>query len=111
MLFTFEARLSDSPLVERVWRAHSEHEGDFTSIASTMLEMVVTKHQGKLTLTVRGPETRPTTVECPAEGEWLGIRFKLGTHMPRFTAGSLVDQAVNLPNARNTGFSLDGSTW
>jgi AraC-like DNA-binding protein len=111
MLFTFEDRPSDSPFVERIWRAHSERSGDFTSIAASLWEMVVTRLEGNITLTVRGPETRPTTVHCPAEGEWLGIRFKLGTYIPQFPASMLLDQGLNLPNTRATAFSLDGSTW
>jgi hypothetical protein len=29
-----------------------------------------------------------TTIDCPAEGEWLGIRFKLGTFLPQFAPAS-----------------------
>ena len=29
MLFSFEERLSDSPFVEKIWRAQSERTGDF----------------------------------------------------------------------------------
>jgi AraC-like DNA-binding protein len=112
MLFTIDDdRPSDSPFVERVWRAHSEYSGDFTSIAMSLWEMVVTRHQGKVTLTVRGPETKPTTHYCPEEGEWLGIRFKLGTFMPQLAPGMLVDRAVNLPSTGATSFRLDGSAW
>jgi hypothetical protein len=35
--------------------------------------MAVTRHRGKTFLTLRGPETKATTADCPAEGEWLGI--------------------------------------
>ncbi len=31
MIFHIEARLSDSPYVERVWRAQGEHPGTFVS--------------------------------------------------------------------------------
>jgi len=40
--------------------------------------MVVTAHKGRPLWTVRGPETKATAIDCPAEGEWLGIRFRLG---------------------------------
>ena len=51
--------------------------------------MAVTRHEGKAFLTVRGPETKATTADCPAHGEWLGIRLKLGTFMPLLRAGAL----------------------
>jgi len=110
MFIVFDDRPSDSPLVERVWRCHSERAGPFHSIASIHWEMVVTRYQGKTTLTVRGPESRATTVDCPAQGEWLGVRFKMGTFMPAFPAGSLRDGGdVNLPEASNRSFWLNGS--
>ena len=111
MIFTFDERPSDSPFVERIWRAHSEHAGPFSSIAMSHWEMVVTRHQDKTTLTVRGPETKATPLHCPADGEWLGIRFKLGTVMPHLPASNLVDGDVNLPNAASQSFWLHGSAW
>jgi len=83
MLLHFEDRPSTSPLVERVWRSQSEHAGRFSSIASPLCEMVVTRHRGTVQMTVRGPETRATDADCPADGKWLGIRFRFGTFMPQ----------------------------
>jgi helix-turn-helix protein len=111
MLFTFEDRPSDSPFVERIWRAHSERPGSFLSVAMSHWEMVVTRQYGKTFLTVRGPETRATPLDCSADGEWLGIRFKLGTVMPHLPASHLVDGAVNLPDAGSRSFWLHHSAW
>jgi AraC-like DNA-binding protein len=111
MLFTFEERPSDSPFVERIWRAHSERAGSFLSVAASHWEMVVTKQNGKTFLTVRGPETKATPLHCSADGEWLGIRFKLGTVMPYLPASHLVDGAVNLPDAGRRSFWLHRSAW
>lgn len=74
--------------------------------------MAVTRHRGKTFLTLRGPETKATTADCLAEGEWLGIRFKLGTFMPQLTPGSLRDRRdVTLPAAVSHSFWLNGSAW
>jgi hypothetical protein len=112
MIIFDEERGSDSPFVERIWRSHSERGGSFLSIAESRSEMVVTKHQGKITLTVRGPETKATPLgDCPAEGEWLGIRLKLGTVLPLLPARNLVDGTVTLPEATSKSFWLNGSAW
>jgi len=112
MFIIFEDRPSDSPFVERVWRCHSERAGTFHSMAASQWEMVVTRHQGKTFLTVRGPETKATPAACPAEGEWVAIRFKLGTFMPLLPARNLRDRRdVNLPPATSRSFWLNGSTW
>ena len=50
--------------------------------------------------------------ECQAEGEWLGIRFTLGTFMPGLTPGELRDRRdATLPAASSRSFWLDGSAW
>jgi len=112
MLISFADRPSDSPFVERVWRSHSERAGMFHSIAACNWDMVVTRLGGRTTLTVRGPETKATMADCPAEGEWFGVRFKVGTFMPLMRCGDLRDRNdVTLPNATGRSFWLNGSAW
>jgi AraC-like DNA-binding protein len=108
----FEDRTSDSPVIERVWRCHSTRGGQFLSVASPHWELTVTRLAGQTTVTVRGPETRPTWAECPANGEWLSVRFKLGTSMRDLPVSALIDRNdVNLPSASCDAFWLDGSRW
>jgi hypothetical protein len=105
-------RASDSSFIERVWRCHSERAGIFLSVASSHWEMVITRLEGKSIVTLRGPETKPTEVTCPANGEWLAIRFKAGTFMPQFPVHRLVNNVgVNLPQASKRAFLLDGGKW
>ena len=112
MFLHFEDRGSDSPFVERIWRSYSERADTFTSIAACHFEMAVTRLDGKTFLTLRGPETRASTVDCPADGEWIGIRFALGTFMPQLTPGQLRDRRdATLPDASSRAFWLNGSAW
>src|ERR1044071_6225459 len=112
MIFTIEERLSDSPFVERIWRARGESTGSFRSIAMSGWEMVVSRYQDKTYMTVRGPETRATRLPVTIVGtEFFGIRFKVGTVMPDLPASSLVDEAINLPDASGKSFWLKGSAW
>lgn len=112
MFLTFQDRPSDSPFVERVWHSHSEQAGTFHSMAACHWEMVVTRHAGNTSLTVRGPETVATAAECPAEGQWFAIRFKLGTFMPLLSPGRLRDRNdVTLPDASGRSFWLQSIAW
>jgi AraC-like DNA-binding protein len=112
MLLFDEDRPSNSPFVERVWRCHSEGAAPFLSIAASNCELVVSRLQGKVTMTVRGPETRATRlVDCPGDGEWFGIILKLGTFLPHLPTRTLVDAEVNLPTVSKDSFWLFGSTW
>jgi hypothetical protein len=112
MFLSIEDRLSDSTLVERVWRSHSEQAGMILSVAASAFEMVVTRHHGKTVLTLRGPETKATTADYPADAEWIGIRFKLGTFIPALLPGNVRDRRdVTLPGASTQRFWLKGSAW
>jgi len=112
MLFVFDDRLSDSPCVERIWTARSERAGEFLSVAASHSELVVSRYRDRTFLTVRGPETRMTTLDSPADGEWLGIRFKPGTFLPEFLPGTLRDHNdVTLPEASTRSFWLGGTVW
>lgn len=112
MFLVFDDRPSDSPFVERVWRCHSERAGQFHSIASPHWEMAVSRVKGRTFLTIRGPETKATLANCPADGEWFGIRFKLGTFMPSLPVSALIDRNdKDMPDMAGRGFWLDGAHW
>src|SRR6185295_16316493 len=75
-------------------------------------EMVVSRHGGRTCFTLRGPETHATLAELPAEGEWFGIRFRVGTFVPHLTPGNLTNRRdVTLPEATRHSFWLNGSAW
>jgi AraC-like DNA-binding protein len=112
MLLVFDDRPSTSPLIERVWRCRSGGTGTFSSIASPLWEMVVSRVSGTTVMTVRGPETRATDADCPADGEWLGIRFKFGTFMPQIPVARVLDRNdVDLPHTAPNAFWLGGRAW
>src|SRR2546423_1502390 len=107
MIIFDEDRPSDSPFVERIWRCHSEGTAPFLSIAASRCELVVTRLQGKVTMTVRGPETRATPLgDCPGDGEWLGILLKLGRFLPLLPPRTLGNAGGNLPTVCRKCFWL-----
>jgi len=111
-VLTIEDRLSDAPGVERIWRSRSERGGRFLSIAESRFEMAVTWHEGRTFITLRGPETLATPADCPAGGEWVGIRFAHGTFMPAVPPAEVRDRRdATLPDASARAFWLDGSAW
>src|SRR5215470_4842505 len=113
MLFRFEEKPSDSPLVDKIWRTQSESVGTFISQSKVYSEIVLTRYQGKTTVTVRGPETKATFLDYQSIGaEYLGITIKLGTFMPHLLPKNLRDwRNVDLPEANSQSFWLQGSAW
>ena len=110
-LFAFELRSSRSLMIEQTWQTRSEPGPSFISVAASHWEMVVTRQRGRARLTVRGPETKATTAPIPADAEFFGIQFSLGTFMPGLPPGELVDGGLTLPPATSTSFWLDGTSW
>lgn len=106
-----EERSPDSPFVERIWSTHSEQVGAFTSISTAVWSMVVARLQGRITISLHGPETGATRKDFPPEAEWFGIAFKLGTFVPDILPGSLIDRNIVLPETSGRGFWLCHSTW
>lgn len=111
MSMVFESRMSDSPLVERVWRSSSESAGPFISMALNRMQVVIWDEGGKTYFTVRGPETKATLAHCPVHAEFVGIVLKCGAFMPHLPLGNLIDGAVTLPEATSESFWLHGSAW
>jgi len=112
MEFDFDTRPSDSPLVEAIWRTQTERGGSFISTAVSPWEMVITKQRDKITLSIRGPETKASPAPIPrGHVEYVGIIFKRGVLMPQLPKQDLVNGAVHLPGSTKNSFWLQGSAW
>jgi AraC-like DNA-binding protein len=112
MFLTFEDRPSDSPFVERVWRARTIDGGVFHSIAESNLELVITRLPGLTRVTLRGPVTKPSMVDCPANGQWIAIRFRLGTYLPRIPTALLLDHnSLELLVTADARFWFEDAAW
>jgi hypothetical protein len=112
MELVFDERSANSSFAKMIWRTHSERAGTFTSVAASNWEMVITTLDGKTTITARGPETRASEADFPADAEFFGIIFKLGTFMPHLPVKTLLDrQDATLPEASSSSFWLHGSAW
>lgn len=112
MEFLSEMRPSDVPWVDLIWQMQSLEAGTFVSQAQARWEMVVTRMHGQPTLTLRGPETHASPADCPPDGEFLGIAFKIGTFMPHFPTGQRLNrQDITLGTAGKKAFWLRGAVW
>jgi hypothetical protein len=107
-----EERPSGSPFVELIWRSQTEADSPFISMAETHSSIVVTRYHGKTMITVRGPESKPSTAFTLAGAETLGIMFKLGVSMADWPAQQVMDRRdVLLPEAAGNRFWLKGEAW
>jgi hypothetical protein len=112
MLLRFEQRLSSSPYVERVWRSYSTESGAFYSMAEPNLELVIACVAGERHAILRGPVTKSSMADCPADGEWLGIRFRMGAYVPGLPTSYLRNhRSLMLADAGRGRFWLKDQAW
>jgi hypothetical protein len=112
MFLTFKDRPSSSPYIERVWCSHTHTGGVFYSMAEGSLELVVTQLAGSCRVTLRGPVTRAAPIVCPANGEWVAIRFRVGTHFAQRPTALLMDHNdIDFPTVRDKRFWFAGARW
>lgn len=98
--------------MERVWRSWSVAGGRFVSVATTNLEFVVSQVEGRTLAIFRGPETRPTMADCPADGAWVAIRFRPGVHLSACPTTALMDHRIlAMPVGADGRFAFLGLDW
>jgi hypothetical protein len=107
----YQERLSDSPVVERVWRTHSDGDDECIAIADGRWDMMILAYQGEASVLITGPQTTAISIPHPAGSEWLGIRFRLGVTIPEIPLMTLVNEGITLPNAQKKSFWLKGASW
>lgn len=110
-----EQRPSDSPYVERIYRA-GEVTGSLParmrSVANSNWELVVWHDRGETHVAVRGPETMPTVLDlAPHDVETFGIIFKHGAFLAPMPVSDLVNAAVPSPHTTARSFVLQGDEW
>jgi hypothetical protein len=112
MMIEFRDRQSDSLFVERIWCSRSRDGGSFLSMAEGTIELVFTILPGFSAVTLRGPVSRGALVECPPNGAWLAIRFRLGTYLPGIPTAMLMDRRdLQLPILSGGRFWLADRAW
>lgn len=107
----YEARPSDSPFVERIWRTQSHLDDHGIAIADGRWDMMLLTQNGQTNVFITGPQTTAVSIPHAAGAEWLGIRFRLGVTMPNIPLNTLVNEGIQLPDAAFKAFWLQGSAW
>jgi AraC-like DNA-binding protein len=107
----FEHRGTDAAIVDRVWRTWSDGDDTMTSAARTCCQLILTRMQGRLHVSLRGPETRATVAPVPPDAEFLGVRFALGTVLRPHPVAPIVDGSVAFPVTDSGRVVIGGDDW
>ncbi|HEY2172323.1 MAG TPA: helix-turn-helix domain-containing protein [Mycobacteriales bacterium] len=91
MGLVFDAVAGELPLVQRVWSARCDATTSFSSAAKSSSMIAFARSGDRVTVHVRGPETRATELTCPEGWEFFGVELQLGAYLPLFPPFDLVD--------------------
>lgn len=111
MSFLYEERLADSPYAYTIASIQEVTDGVNLFPADGHWHLYVLHRDGKTRLKVGGPMTQAVTLPHVAGSVGVGIRFRMGTFMPRLPIKLLLDREITLPDAGSESFWLDGSAW
>lgn len=98
--------------VARFWAATCDQATTFSSIAEATPGIAFARIDGVTTVHLRGPETQATMLDCPADAEYFGAEFRLGTYLPMFPPARLANlQDAMLPVLSDGRILVDGRSW
>ncbi len=103
-----QERGADSPLVERVTRVVFDGHGGEMTTPDGCWDIVIMRHQGRVSVLQTGVITRPVTLDYSCGDEYVCVSFKPGVFMPTTPADSMVDRAFMRPLAGERSFWFGG---
>jgi AraC-like DNA-binding protein len=96
----------------RIWAASCDSPTGFSSLASVTPGFGFAQIGGTTTVHVRGPMTAAAPLFCPADTEFFGADFRLGTYLPMFPRTRLINGRDHLlPTLPDGRILLDGWEW
>jgi AraC-like DNA-binding protein len=96
----------------RIWAASCDRPTGFSSLASVRPGLGFARIGGTTTVHVRGPVTAAAPLLCPADTEFFGADFRLGTYLPMFERARLTNGRDHLlPTLPDGRIVLAGREW
>jgi AraC-like DNA-binding protein len=110
--FSTEAVSGPVGPLARIWAATCDSTTTFSSIASATPGFGFARISGTTTMHVRGPVTAAAPLSCPADTEFFGADFRLGTYLPMFPRSGLTNgRDIVLPTLPDGRILLDEREW
>ncbi|WP_049565717.1 helix-turn-helix domain-containing protein [Nonomuraea sp. SBT364] len=108
----FNAVAGELPLVQRVWSASCDATTGFSSAVKSSTMIAFARGGDALTVHVKGPETRGTSMTCPEGSEFFGVELRLGAYLPLYPPSGLSDlRDALLPTLPGGRILLDNQGW
>lgn len=112
MGLTFNEVAGELPLVQRVWSASCDADTDFASAAKASPMIAFARSDDGVTVHLRGPETRGTSLMCREGWEFFGVELRPGAYLPLYPPSGLADlNDALLPTLPGERILLDNREW
>jgi hypothetical protein len=112
MGLVFNAVAGELPLVQRVWAATCDAPTTFASAAKASCMIAFARSRDGVTVHLRGPETRGTSLTCSEGEEFFGVELRLGAYLPLYPPSGLADlNDALLPILPGDRILLDNRDW
>src|SRR5688572_23174097 len=111
MSFVYKQRNSPSPFVQTIWHAVAQSAGNHITPADGSWDIIIIKTKSTTKVILNGPLSKATVIHYIKDSEYLGIRFSVGTYLPKIPTRSMLDVIKSLPKKSKDEFVLNGLVW
>ena len=112
MGFTYEEKLSQSPLVDFIWRTEDLTDGVYVASADARWDMIFTRGpEGKTKVLLSGPSSKITLVAYSPGNKHVGICYKPWAVFTDIPITMMLNVTIALPIPTEDTFEMQGITW
>jgi hypothetical protein len=112
MGFVYEEKLSQSPLVDFVWRTESLTEGVYIASADARWDIIFNRSpDGQTSALLSGPSFKTTQVSYAPGSKYIGICYKPWVLFTGILMTTMLNRGEILPMPSKDTFVLQGITW
>ena len=112
MGFTYEEKLSQSPLVDFIWRTEDLTDGVYVASADARWDMIFTRsHDGKTKVLLCGPSFKTAQVPYSPGNKHIGICYKPWAIFVDIPITTMLNVTKALPMPSDDTFVMQGVTW
>ena len=109
---TYEEKLSQSPLVDTIWRTEDLTDGVYIASADARWDMIFTRsHNGKTKVLLCGPSFKAAQVPYSPGNKHVGICYKPWAVFTDIPITLMLNVTKALPMPTENTFEMQGITW
>jgi AraC-like DNA-binding protein len=112
MGFIYEEKISQSPLIDFIWRTEDLTDGVYVASADARWDMIFTRSpDGKTKVLLSGPSFKAAQVPYSPGNKHVGICYKPWAIFTDIPITTMLNVTIALPMSSDDTFVMQGITW